>query len=89
MDIFPYFELLINFCGDSQNLGWSMLVRVDGATYSVIGNPLNLKLSTPKQLSASFTATQTIVNYQAGPVGVTVTFLSPISVSSDCLKRVI
>ena len=69
----------------SQTLGWTARVRVDGTTYSVLGEP-DLGMIPANQTSVTFTATQTIFNHQAGPVAITVNFISPINVSSPTFR---
>ena len=71
-----------------QNLGWTARVRVDGQTYSVLGEPdISLGVIPANQTSVSFTATQTIFNHQAGPVAITLAFISPIAVSDPFAHR--
>jgi hypothetical protein len=65
----------------SQILGWSVLVRVDGLTYSFLGDVLpNLYNGTVNFTSIAITPTQTVVTAQAGPMQVNLTFLNPIEV---------
>ena len=64
-----------------QILGWSVLVRVDGQTYSFLGDVLpNLYNGTVNFTSIAITPTQTVVAAQAGPMQVNLTFLNPIEV---------
>ena len=65
-----------------QILGWAGLIRIDNAfTYKWLGDPaspggLNRSVLTNIQI----TPTRTIMNMTAGPIDLTVTFLSPIEV---------
>jgi hypothetical protein len=64
-----------------QSLGWSVLVRVDGLTYSFLGDVLpNLYNGTVNFTSIAVTPTQTVVTARAGPIQVNITFLNPIEV---------
>ena len=64
-----------------QILGWSVLVRVDGLTYSFLGDVLpNLYNGTVNFTSIAITPTQTAVTARAGPMQVNLTFLNPIEV---------
>lgn len=67
-----------------QELGWSVIVRVDGQAYSLMGVPeSDDKLIRPAKVRrAEFTATHTIFDLVAGPVAVTLDFLSPVSPSN-------
>ncbi|CAL1700859.1 unnamed protein product [Somion occarium] len=62
-------------------VGWAGFVRVDGTTYTFLGLPATNN-STPTQKavqkSFQFTSTQSIFVLTAGPVDITVTFLSPV-----------
>jgi hypothetical protein len=64
-----------------QILGWSVLVRVDGLTYSFLGDVLpNLYNGTVNFTSIAITPTQTVFAARAGPMQVNLTFLNPIEV---------
>ncbi|KAJ5342586.1 hypothetical protein N7541_011710 [Penicillium brevicompactum] len=67
-----------------QELGWSVIVRVDGQAYSLMGVPeSDDKLIRPAKVRrAEFTATHTVFDLVAGPVAVTLDFLSPVSPSN-------
>ncbi|CAG8056945.1 unnamed protein product [Penicillium salamii] len=71
-----------------QELGWSVIVRVDGQAYSLMGVPdSDGKSIRPAEVHrARFTATHTIFDLVAGPVAVTLDFLSPVS-PSDYLRQ--
>jgi hypothetical protein len=67
-----------------QILGWAVLVRVDGQTYSFLGD-VNLSIlkdinGTVNLTNIAVTPTQTVVAAQAGPMQVNLTFLNPIEV---------
>jgi hypothetical protein len=62
-------------------LGWDVLVRVDGVTYSFFGNILpNFYNVTVNFTSIAITPTQTAVTARAGPMQVNLAFLNPIEV---------
>ena len=65
-----------------QILGWTVLVRVDGLTYSFLGAvlPSVINGTTVNLTSHIITPTQTVVTGQAGPMQVNLTFLNPIEV---------
>jgi hypothetical protein len=67
-----------------QVLGWSVFVRVDGLSYSFLGDE-GLVPGGPLNGSVNFTnivvtPTQTVIVAQAGPMQVNLTFLNPIEV---------
>jgi hypothetical protein len=58
-----------------------MLVRVDGLTYSFLGDVApSLNNGTVNSTSITITPTQTVVTARAGPMQVNLTFLNPIEV---------
>ncbi|KAJ7590784.1 hypothetical protein C8J56DRAFT_933888 [Mycena floridula] len=63
-----------------QIVGWAGFVRVDGVAYSFLGAPAVTGATFQKatQKSFKFTSTQSIFVLTAGPVDLTVTFLSPV-----------
>ena len=66
-----------------QILGWSVLVRVDNVTYSVLGSVVsNLVNGTVNLKSVRFGPAGTSLGGQAGPMQVELTFLNPIEVRS-------
>ncbi|KAF8497594.1 hypothetical protein F5888DRAFT_301200 [Russula emetica] len=72
---------------NSQILGWSVLVRVDGLTYSFLGDVLpTLQNGTVNVTNTVMTPTQTVVTAQAGPMMVNLTFLNPIE-PQDWVKQ--
>jgi hypothetical protein len=76
--------LVVRFSPSSslcQILGWSVLVRVDGLTYPLLGGVLpNLYNDTVNFTSIAITPTQTVASARAGPMQVNLTFLNPIEV---------
>ncbi|KDR83620.1 hypothetical protein GALMADRAFT_85982 [Galerina marginata CBS 339.88] len=63
-----------------QIVGWAGFVKVDGKPFSFLGAP-NVPGATfakAVQKGSTFTSTQSIFVLSAGPVDVTVTFLSPV-----------
>ncbi|KAG6833882.1 hypothetical protein H0H87_007893 [Tephrocybe sp. NHM501043] len=72
----------------SKLAGWSGFIRIDGTAYNFLGAP-HIGGATPlkaRQKSSEFTSTQSIFVLSAGPVDVTVTFLSPIE-AKDLVKQ--
>ena len=67
-----------------QILGWSVLVRVDGLTYSFLGNVAsNLVNGTVNSTSGTIGPSFTSLYGHAGPMQVNLTFSSPIEVRSQ------
>ncbi|KAJ5925020.1 hypothetical protein N7454_007659 [Penicillium verhagenii] len=67
-----------------QELGWSVIVRVDGVAYSLMGVP-DLKASRINPATVrhtEFTATHSLFELKAGPVFFTLDFFSPVSPSN-------
>jgi hypothetical protein len=80
----PFIQLAMNSSSLCQILGWAVFVRVDGLTYSFLGDeglvpggPLN---GTVNFTNIVVTPTQTVIAAQAGPMQVNLTFLNPIEV---------
>ncbi|KAH9913165.1 uncharacterized protein B0H18DRAFT_1126524 [Fomitopsis serialis] len=70
-------------------LGWVGLIRVDGSTYRWLGNNFDMTGSVGAGCNVTFTEvtpTRTIQTVQAGPMNMTLTFLSPIE-PSDWVKQ--
>ncbi|CAE6416156.1 unnamed protein product, partial [Rhizoctonia solani] len=65
----PYF-------GTGGTLGWACFIKVDNATYNVLGTVI--APNTTVQTRTEFTPTRTIISSRAGPVDLVVTFLSTI-----------
>ncbi|KAH9063195.1 hypothetical protein EDB87DRAFT_1558516 [Lactarius vividus] len=73
-----------------QILGWSVLVRIDGLTYSFLGGvPGNAVASVNVTVNITetvITPTQTVISAQAGPMEFNLTFLNPIE-PGDWVKQ--
>ncbi|KAF2720917.1 DUF1793-domain-containing protein, partial [Polychaeton citri CBS 116435] len=69
-------------------VGWSGLIRVDGRSYTWMGQPnADLNLPTANQTAFSYTSTRsTFIMDIAGSVSMNVTFLSPV-VPNDLLRQ--
>ncbi|KAJ7276535.1 DUF1793-domain-containing protein [Mycena haematopus] len=69
-------------------VGWAGFVRVDGVPYVFLGAPSipGATFSKAVQKSSLFTSTQSIFVLSAGPVDLTVTFLSPVE-PHDLVKQ--
>jgi hypothetical protein len=66
-----------------QILGWSVLVRVDGLTYSFLGDvDPNLVNATVNSTIYWINPLTTILMAHAGPMQVNLTFFNPIEVRS-------
>ena len=63
----------------AQITGWVVLVRIDGLTYSFLGDQPFLN-GTVNITDTVITPTQTVVAAQAGPMQFNLTFLNPIEV---------
>ena len=73
-----------------QILGWAVLVRIDGLTYSFLGDqPTSYLNGTVNVTDTVITPTQTVVAAQAGPMQVNLTFLNPIEVRTHLTNSVI
>ncbi|EIW62026.1 DUF1793-domain-containing protein [Trametes versicolor FP-101664 SS1] len=64
-------------------LGWAGFAKVDGVTFNWLGTPAvaGTTFNKATQKSLQFTSTQSIFVMTAGPVDLTVTFLSPVEPS--------
>ncbi|GJJ14574.1 hypothetical protein Clacol_008839 [Clathrus columnatus] len=71
-----------------MTLGWAGLIRVDGTTYTFLGAPGGLQTGVLKaaQKNFTYTSTQSTFILSAGPVDITVNFLSPIE-PTDLVKQ--
>ncbi|KAF7352677.1 DUF1793-domain-containing protein [Mycena venus] len=71
-----------------STLGWAGFVKVDGTSYVFLGTPAvsGTTFSKAVQKSSKFTSTQSIFVLSAGPVDITVTFLSPVE-PTDLVKQ--
>lgn len=65
---------------DISITGWYCHVQVDGVPYRLMGDSIISISNTSRQSPVQITPTQTIIEVEAGPVNVTMTFLSPIAV---------
>lgn len=69
-----------------QILEWSVLVRVDGLTYSFLGsvdsNLVNGSVNSTSFGSGGLGPANTVLFGQAGPMQINLTFFSPIEVRS-------
>ena len=67
-----------------QELGWSVMVRVDGQAYSLMGIPdLDASSILPAiARRAEFTSTHSLFDLEAGSVDFTLDFFSPVSPSN-------
>ncbi|KAJ5172027.1 hypothetical protein N7492_004620 [Penicillium capsulatum] len=67
-----------------QDLGWSVLVRVDDQVYSLMGMPdldeSHIRPATVQQ--AEFTSTHSLFRLKTGPISIVLDFLSPASPSN-------
>lgn len=61
-------------------LGWQGAIRVDNITYSWMGYEPVLLNHTANVTDVQITPTQSVYLMEAGPVNLTVTFLSPVEV---------
>ncbi|PPR07202.1 hypothetical protein CVT26_012635 [Gymnopilus dilepis] len=71
-----------------QIVGWAGFINVDGKSFSFLGAPSvpGANFAKAVQKSSTFTSTQSIFVLSAGPVDVTVTFLSPVE-PTDLVKQ--
>ncbi|KAI9067393.1 DUF1793-domain-containing protein [Trametes sanguinea] len=74
-----------NFWGLQSIMGWAGKIRVDNQTYSWMGQDQSPP-STANVSNVQVTPTRTIFTMQAGPMNVTITFLSPIEPSDWVLQ---
>ncbi|KAJ6598936.1 hypothetical protein DFH09DRAFT_1356105 [Mycena vulgaris] len=62
-----------------QTVGWAGFIKVDGTSYSFLGDPgIPASFTKATQKSMEFTSTQSIFVMSAGAVDLTITFLSPV-----------
>ncbi|KAL7281476.1 hypothetical protein ACG7TL_004791 [Trametes sanguinea] len=70
---------------EQDNLGWAGFIRIDNQTYKWMGQDYALShITTTTGLQV--TPTRSIFSMQAGPMSITVTFLSPIEPSNWVLQ---
>ena len=78
-------KAVANVSISGQIVGWTGLIRVDGKTFTWMGNPFPLP-TTATQLAFEYTSTRsTFLMNVAGVVEMNITFLSPVTPSD--LKR--
>ncbi|KAJ5363485.1 uncharacterized protein N7496_009198 [Penicillium cataractarum] len=67
-----------------QDLGWSVMVRIDGQVYSLMGvSDLDASSILPATVRrAEFTSSHSLFDLMAGPVSLTLDFFSPVSPSN-------
>ncbi|KAH9914014.1 uncharacterized protein B0H18DRAFT_887524 [Fomitopsis serialis] len=78
-----------SFLDTSYDIGWNCYIRVDGETYIVFGDnnfPPNYTVAVGSIVQTELTPTRTIQVIEAGPMNITLTFLSPIS-PSDLIRQ--
>lgn len=56
---------------------------MDGTAYEWLGDESESNLNLTKLVALTITPTRTIYTMQAGPMGLNITFLTPIEVSSE------
>ncbi|KAF8205102.1 DUF1793-domain-containing protein [Pholiota molesta] len=73
---------------NGQIVGWAGFVKIDGQPFSFLGAPNvpGATFSKAVQKSFTFTSTQSIFVLSAGPVDITLTFLSPVE-PTDLVKQ--
>ncbi|TFK43420.1 DUF1793-domain-containing protein [Crucibulum laeve] len=69
-------------------VGWAGFVKVDGKAYSFLGAPNvpGAAFTKATQKSSQFTSTQSIFVLSAGPIDLTITFISPVE-PTDLVKQ--
>ncbi|KAI0335019.1 hypothetical protein GY45DRAFT_1367055 [Cubamyces sp. BRFM 1775] len=70
----------------SETMGWAGMIRVDNQTYAWMGGNFYTPPLSANVTDVRITPTRTIFVVQAGPMNVTVTFLSPIEPSDWVLQ---
>lgn len=67
-----------------EELGWAVMVRIDGQAYSLMGVPdlEDSDILPAKVRRAEFTSTHTFFDLTAGSLGLTLDFFSPVSPSN-------
>ncbi|KAI9067371.1 hypothetical protein FKP32DRAFT_1563883 [Trametes sanguinea] len=77
--------LCLTFVQEALQLGWAGKVRIDNQTYAWMGQDDSPRM--PANITnVQVTSTRSIFNMQAGPMNITVTFLSPIEPSDWVLQ---
>ncbi|OZJ05002.1 hypothetical protein BZG36_02118 [Bifiguratus adelaidae] len=79
------------FWTGGQTKGWGGIARVDNVSYPILGNPgqdpIGVKANAAQQ-SLTVTPTKSEYILQAGPVAITMTFLSPVEPQSPQLQSI-
>lgn len=67
-----------------EELGWAVMVRIDGQAYSLMGVPdlEDSDILPAKVRRAEFTSTHSLFDLTAGGLGLTLDFFSPVSPSN-------
>lgn len=66
-------------------MGWYSMISVDGKVYRIMGGQDFPGVDVANQVAISMTPTRTSVLFEAGPVTVNATYLSPVEVSTVVL----
>ena len=61
-------------------MGWYSVISVDGKPYRLMGGTAGLVVDAADQVAVIMTPTRTSYLFQAGPVTVNATYLSPVEV---------
>ncbi|KAH9910635.1 uncharacterized protein B0H18DRAFT_1110738, partial [Fomitopsis serialis] len=80
---------LPSFFDTEQDIGWNCYIRVDGKTYIVFGDnnfPPNYTVAVGSLVQTELSPTRTMQTIEAGPLNITLTFLSPID-PSDLIRQ--
>ncbi|KAK5113723.1 hypothetical protein LTR85_010740 [Meristemomyces frigidus] len=71
-----------------QDINWTVLARVNGATYSLFGNPQDTTDTSPATTTnVSFTSSHTLVELTTGAATFTLDFFSPVLPGTDDYAR--
>lgn len=62
---------------------WFAMAVVDGIAYKLMGSGAVPNVTAANQTSVEFTPTRTTFNLTAGPMDISMSFISPIEVSSQ------
>lgn len=62
-------------------MGWFSIITADGVAYQLMGSDNIPPIDSAKQTAITITPTRTSILFEAGPVTVNVTYLSPIEVN--------
>ena len=67
-------------------VAWAGMIRVNGTTYKWMGNDPASNKTSAKVTNIQITPTRSIFVMEAGPMNVTVTFLSPVEVGGSAAQ---